>query len=498
MEHSKGTGSMATESERERQGMGANGPKGDANGSEGAAESDTATGYQLKVLGGRHSGAIMPLPPGRYSLGQDEESDFIFLDDAFLGGQVIIDVTGVIPKLEVTGIVKAAVEGQGVVPGQPLPIDSYQPIEVGATRFAIGPAHLPWPEPPATKAEAIGPDAGPETLAAEGGSVEAGNWPPATPEEKAVKAAQDAKLAKAAARRKRRPLVIAGSVALAGLLGLGTWLILRNPVDPAAVLRGILAELHFSEIKVVPLPGGYLLKGFIQTEADRDVLLNRVKTFQPPVKTRLISAEETRNSITGVLDLYQLDCPLAIGPMGKAVITCVIDNPKTAKEITESVRQGVQSETELEERFYQTGTVYPFVNRMLMAKILDHKIRLEVQKGRVTGVLVKNQMDSLEMQAWNEIRASFHSQFGMDLEERWTERLSPVLMHFNAASRELDSQLVGVTVGELSYITLKHRRKFFEGARLASGLTIKSIQRDRIVLSLDNVEQNYFLKKGAK
>jgi hypothetical protein len=86
----------------------------------------------------------------------------------------------------------------------------------------------------------------------------------------------------------------------------------------------------------------------------------------------------------------------------------------------------------------------------------------------------------------------------MDLEERWTDRLSPALLRFSAATRELDSQLVGVTVGELSYITLRNRRKFFEGARLASGLTVKSILRDRIVLSLDNVEQNYFLKKGRK
>ena len=470
----------------------------DFEGEGGGADTETAVGYQLKVLGGRHSGAIMPLPPGRYSLGQDEDSDFIFLDDAFLGGKVIIDVTGVIPKLEVTGVVKAAVEGQGVVPGQPLPFDSYQPVEVGATRFAIGPANLPWPEPAKAKPDEIDIVRGAEGAAGSEAERMEADWPPPTAEEKAAAADKEAKAARAAARRRRMPYVISGAIALSGLISLSAWLILRNPIDPAAVLRSILSELRFAEVRVVPLPGGYLLKGFLQTETERDLLINRVKTFQPPVKTSLISAEETRNSIQGVLDLYQLECPVDIGPMGKAVISCVIDNPRVVKEITEAVRQGVQSETALEEHFHQTGTVFPFVNRMLAAKVLDHKVRLEVQQGRVSGVLVKNQMDSAEMRAWNEIRVSFRSQFGMDLGERWTEKLSPVLMHFNAAARELDAQLVGVTVGELSYITLRHRRKFFEGARLASGLTIKSIQRDRIVLSLDNVEQNYFLKKGAK
>lgn len=453
-----------------------------------------SAGYQLRVLAGRHSGAVMPLPPGRYSLGQDETSDFIFLDDAFLGGQVVIDVTGVIPKLEVTGVVKALVEGQSPAPGQHLPLDSYQPVEVGATRFAIGPYHLPWPEPALPKNET----ALETSVALSDAPPSEANWPPPTEEEFVAAAAKAAKAAKAAARRRRMPFVIVGSLLASGAVALGAWLILHTPVDPAVVLRGILNELKLAEVHVESLPGHYLLKGFLQTEAERETLVRRVKDFSPPVKTRLVSAEETLTSIQGVLDLYALECPITIGRMGKVTITCISDNPRLAKEITESVRQGVQAETEVEQKFYPTGVAYPFINRMLAAKVLEHKVRLETQKGKVYGILVRNQMDSVEIGDWNTIRASFKGQFGMDLEERWTDRLSPALLRFSAATRELDTQLVGVTVGELSYITLKNRRKFFEGARLASGLTVKSILRDRIVLSLDNVEQNYFLKKGRK
>jgi type III secretion system YscD/HrpQ family protein len=434
-----------------------------------------AAGYLLKVLGGRHAGAEMPLAPGKYSLGQDEECDFIFLDDAFLGGRVVLDVTGLVPVLSTTGPVKAAVAGKTVA--DPQTVDLYEPVEVGSTRFALGHADRPWPEPPKPAAE---PEAAPPAPASDA-------------------APADGSASKSAgAKRRKLPFLIAALFLLLAGSGVFAWLKLRHVADPAQTLRGILAEMKLNEISVLPDPAGFLLRGFLESEAERDALLNRVKHFTPPVKTRLVSAEETRASIQGVLDLYHMELPVRIGPMGKAVITGICDNPRLIKEISEAVRQGVQSETEVEEHFHATGTVIPFVTKQLSARVLDHKVRVELIDGRLAGVLVKNQMDSAEMSAWNQVREAYRGEFGMDLDEKWTDRLSPALLRFNAATRELDSQLVGITVGEMGYITLRNRRKYFEGAKLASGLTVKSIEKDRIVLSLGNVEQNYFLKKGSK
>jgi type III secretion system YscD/HrpQ family protein len=357
------------------------------------------------------------------------------------------------------------------------------PIEVGSTRIALGRAGLPWPEPPRPEPAESAPEA-PLTANL------ADNWP-------AIEEPKHRFLPRRWERYRLRAILLAAVLALAGG-GVFAWSKLRQTVDPAAVLRGILAEMRLPEINVFPDHAGYLLKGFLETEAERDALLKRVKGFTPPVKTRIVSAEETRASILGVLDIYHLDLPIEIGPMGKAVITGICDDSNTIKELSEAVRQGVQSETEVQERFHGSGTVIPYTNKLLAAKVLDYKVRLELDKGRLAGVLVKNQMDSADMAAWRTVRASFRSQFGMDLEEKWTDRPSPALLRLSSAVRELDTQLVGVTVGEMSYITLRNRRKFFEGAKLSSGLTVKSIQRDRIVLSLGNVEQNYFLKKGSR
>jgi hypothetical protein len=107
-------------------------------------------------------------------------------------------------------------------------------------------------------------------------------------------------------------------------------------------------------------------------------------------------------------------------------------------------------------------------------------------------------MDSAEMAAWNGIRSAFRSRFGMDLQEKWTDRLSPVLLRFAQTARMLDADLVGVTVGEMGYLAFRNRRKYFEGARLPGGATVKSIRTDRIVLSLGGAERNYFLKKGPR
>lgn len=456
-----------------------------------APGAETAAEYQLKVLSGRHSGAIMPLPPGRHSLGQDEESDFIFLDDAFLGGRVIVDVTGTEPAIEVTGLVKASLDGRELTAENPVPLPSYRPVEVGATRFAIGPSRLPWPEP---ASPALPPDAKPAVAEIPSDANEVSD-PSPVPEGRTE---GDAEPVRKAPRRGRWILWVAATVLiLTALGGLAAWFYPRAKVDPAIRLRALLAELRLLEVKVEPASGGFLLKGVVPSDAERDSLSNRLKGFLPPVQANVTTLEEIRAAIQGVLDLYHMQCPVTLGPAGKAVVACVVDNPGIAKEMSESLRQAAPPETDLELRLRPVSEAYAFLNRELSARVLDHKVHPESAKGRMGCVLVKNQMDSLEMTGWNGIRASFRSEFGMDLEERWTERLPPVLLRFQSLAHVLDTQLVGVTVGEMSYITLKHRRKYFTGARLG-GITLKSIGRDRLVLSLDNVERNYLLKKGSK
>jgi type III secretion system YscD/HrpQ family protein len=456
-------------------------------------EAETASGYQLKVLSGRHTGAIMPLPPGRHSLGQDEESDFIFLDDAFLGGRVIVDVTGAEPTIEVTGQVKATLEGRELAPGAPAPLPSHKAVEVGTTRFAIGPADQPWPEPAAPQPA----ETAPADAAAPAGTGDA------TPASAPAEQPKEGEAASAAPKppRRRRGLWIAVAVPIIFAAALGGFAFFRpRPpvVDPAAQLRAMLVELHLPEVHVVPGPGGLLMKGFVRNQVERDSLNLRLEGFHHPVRIQLTTLEEIRGGIQGVLDFYHLQCPVTISPAGKATVACVLDNPGAAKEMTESLRQAMPPDADLDLRLYASSEAYAFLNRQLAARVLDHKIHPEARLGRIGCVLVKNQMDSLELKAWGSIRDSFRAQFGMDLDERWTERLSPVLQRFQNFAHMLDSQLVGVTVGEMSYITLKHRRKYFEGARLVGGLSLKSIRSDRLVLSLDNVEQNYFLKKGPK
>jgi type III secretion system YscD/HrpQ family protein len=275
------------------------------------------------------------------------------------------------------------------------------------------------------------------------------------------------------------------------------WLYPRPPVDTAAALRAILVEMRLSEARVESGEKGLHLKGFLRTEAERDSLAKRLAVFPAPVRVELVSADEIRNALQGVLDMYRMECSVTVAPQGKTTVSCIVEDPGATRELSESLRQAAPPEAALDLRLHPAADALSFLNRELSARVLAYKIHPEFQEGRLGCVLVKGKMDSLEMSAWNGIRESFRSKFGIVLEERWTERLSPVLQRFQNLARALESQLVGVTVGELSYIALKNRRKYFEGARLG-GLTLKSIHKDRLVLSLDNIEQNYFLKKEWK
>lgn len=450
-----------------------------------AKEFDRAT-WQLKVLGGRASGALLPLPPGKYSLGQDEDSDFIFLDDAFLGGKVILEIGAVsaAPMLRTTGLVKAQVGGK-LLSTEAVELGAYQAIDVGGTRFALGPAGEPWPEPKVADNEASVDDG---LKAAEAAAQEA-------------QARKAAALAAAQSRRQRRNRrLLRTGVALfilAGIAGIG-WTLFHERPDARAAVKAIIADLSLPDVKLVEAAGALWVKGFVRTEAERSALLARLGGVEPKVQARIISAEETRASILDVLALYQMDFDVDIGPGGKAVIAGVSDKPAMVQEILESVRQGVQSETEVEGRILPPGNVLPWLNQMLAAKALPHKVRLEASRGRLVGNLVKNQLDSLELDAWRTIKASFQSQFGLAIEDRWTDKLSPALLRFAAAAQELENDMRGVTVGELSYVTMRDGRKYFEGARLKSGPYIKSIGKDRIVMTIGNLEQNYFVKRGTR
>lgn len=465
-------------------------------------------GYQLRVLAGRHSGAVMPLPPGRYSLGQDEESDFIFLDDAFLGGQVILDVSGPLPMAAATGLLKAFMAGQPLTPEGRV-LEAYQDVEVGATRFAIGPADAPWPAPERAPERAAGTEdrdgSRAEPRPGEGDAPQAPGGPAAGSGGQAsdphpLPASAPAPAARPS--RLRKLFVLLPAACMLAALGLAgaryAWRANHPPPDPVLALRGVLGDLGLAEVEVQPEGKGFLLKGFLQTEAEREALALRIKDFAPPVRTRLISAEETRASIQGVLDTYHMEYSIRTGARGKVSIAGVCDDPRLAREIAEAVRQGVQAETEVETSLHPSGDLFSFLQRLLAANLLDHKVSLEVERGRLHGLLVRNQMDSAEMESWKRIQASFRGQFGMDLDEKWTDRLSPALLRLSAVIRDLDAHLVGITMGKLAYISLRDRRKYFEGARFPNGVILRTIHKDRIVLNLGKVEQNYYLKKGLK
>ena len=450
------------------------------------SESWTAAAFLLKVSGGRHSGATMSLVQGRYSLGQDQDCDFIFLDDAFLDGRIILDVTGDKPVISVEGITKATVGGKPMDKGSQV-LAAFEIVEVGATRFALGPAQEAWPEP----AKPPPPEAPPAEEAKSSPDAKSG------PQTSAGQVAADAN---ANAKSKRLRLLAILSAAIP-LVAAGVYFVMessRPKPNPPADIRAIIMELNLPEVALEDSthgPHALMVKGFVPTEADRSKLLARLSAYNPGIRSRIISAEETRGSVQGVLDLYGLAFTVEIGARGKAILHGVFDDTPRLKEILESVKQGVQSETEVEGRIVTLDSIRPYVNRLLVANQLEAKVRLEAGKGRLYGMLAKGKMEPREMEAWKTIKAAFKGQYGFDISDRWTDKLSPTLIKFALAAHELDSQLTGVTVGDLSHISLKKGGKFFEGGRLKSGPFIRSIQKDRIVLTVDGLEDTYFIKK---
>lgn len=430
----------------------------------------------------------MPLARACHNLGQDEECDLIFLDDAFLNGRVVLDLTGTVPKLSTTGEVKAVLDGQVVEGGRVL--EPYQSVEVGATRFALGIVGEPWPEPPKPEQASQ-----PETPV--GPSAEPDGSPVAMPAEAAnpVTLTRSVRIARFLLRR-RLPLLIGGGVLL--LASAITYLATRPVRDHAGEARGIIAGLALTEVRAREEGGDLVVEGFVPTEKEKEALTESLSGLGLRVKNAAITGEETFAAIRQVLEISDVNYIVEIGKGGKAMLKGVDDDSLRIVDIADASRQGVKPGVAVETGIQGSVVVKAYLSRLLAAKDLVHKIKVEIEKGRVYGLLVTGRMNDSELAAWGQIKASFQSQFGFQVGERWTEQLSPTLQQFAAAFKELDEGLLSVTPGEMAHISLRGGRKCFEGGRLRSGPYVQSIRKDRLVLSVGSVEEIYTIKKGRR
>jgi type III secretion protein D len=120
---------------------------------------------QLRILSGRHAGALLDLTPGNHSIGQDDDSDITITDWAFAPLALRVDRDG-------RCVAHWSVPMDGAAPNaRDHRLDDFVPCDFDGVVACIGPVDGDWPEDAALLARARRPQA---SLAARAVQVAAG------------------------------------------------------------------------------------------------------------------------------------------------------------------------------------------------------------------------------------------------------------------------------------------------------------------------------------
>lgn len=432
----------------------------------------------LQVLSGVHAGASVPLASGRYLIGREDVCDFIFCEEAFGEGTLLLDLSGEKPLLTASPGLPVQVQGHPLK-GLSQPLSLGDTVAVGFTAFSL-------------EAETAAPASG-----ATGTGKDPGQAPPAQVR-KPLKPPAPPRISQEAAPAGRGKVVLLGLAAL--LLPLAFWLVhflvsaAPDPEAQAAGIRRSLSGWGFADVRVQVKPQGLLVTGHVPKDKQKETLMAWLATQSPPPSTALWSVERTLQSARQVFELYQVDLQAAIGPGGRLEVRGALDDGRRVEEILAALKQDVSGIASLENRVRTSADLYAFFSRELARHRLVSKVSLEMDRGSLQASLLKDKFDSADAGRWKQVKAAARRELGLEVRERWTDLPSPILLKNTSALLELDQGLMAVHVGEVNRITLRNGKKFLEGARLRSGRVIKSIRQDRIVLEKDGREEIYYLK----
>lgn len=102
--------------------------------------------FYLKILSGNHIGAEIPLEPGRYSLGKDENCDLVLTDASVHEIELILEISEEGDFSIQTSTAEEALYLNGEPAGSSIQCDAFDIITSSGLFFALGPVDADWPE----------------------------------------------------------------------------------------------------------------------------------------------------------------------------------------------------------------------------------------------------------------------------------------------------------------------------------------------------------------
>lgn len=455
------------------------------------------------MLSGPHAGAEVRLVAGPYRIGRDEDADIVLEDQAMASEHALV-------VIEAGGTCVEPLLGEVLIDHVPHKdghkrVPFFTVLGFGATHLAFGPEGAAWPAlaPPAPRSPPAGPEAadaaaGAAPLAAPDGAGAAGAGVVPVPVAAAAVATSG--------RRGGRSSV----TTLAVMIGLGLVLLAR-PLEhmgeaPAAVIppppppvpgsaealaasepavRVALADVEVSGLKLEPdtRRGRLIVEGWVEDEAERKAVAERLAELDEPLSVRLWSREAVLDGVGTTLQA--LGRPIEsdwVGP-GEVSLRGYIPDASDLQRAVDLLQRDVAGLRAVRNEVMTDEAIEAWLARRLAEAGLAEAVRL---KRGDRGLQARGVLTAEQRAAFGKVAAAYAEGPGryLGLVEQFVDAkgsspnvpLPPEVARLGVRA---------VNPGPPAYVVLDDGQKYLAGSRLPGGWTLERIDKSAVVVSRD-------------
>ena len=471
--------------------------------------------FYLKILSGNHIGAEIPLEPGRYSLGRDENCDLVLTDTSIHEIELIIEISTEGQLQIQTSTADEPLYLNGSPVGSSTQCNHFDIIATSGLFFALGPSEVSWPELKLPELEYPESESEGDSESAEEEEGES-EFPDADFDENDVEEPslteglealsdyeeedeeddeeedEDSDLLSLLPAVDKKWLIAIPAVLVIVFAAVLIFSDSSEPPLPEVThldeARQIQRTLNLKDVSLKELPDKTLqVSGYVLTSKKKRELQRMLREKNIPFNIQVVAMNELRSNADALLKsrgynnlLLELDTT-----PGSLVLTGYVATSDELERLVTSLKQEIHGLVSVVDQVENQTSRVNTLRSMIREKGLSTRIHLVERPGQVS--LQGHLLDEGQVFNLQELVRRFRDRYGKNPEIVVATR-SPSGQSVQKKA-EADSNLLpslnirGISMGRIPYVVMEDGSKYLIGAKLANGYIIEDINIEYLLLT---------------
>ena len=484
--------------------------------------------FYLKILSGNHIGAEIPLEPGRYSLGRDENCDLVLSDASINEIELIIEISdeGQLQVQTSTADEPLYLNGEPV--GSGTHCNPFDVVTSSGLFFAMGPSEVSWPDIALPELNRPEPEEVPEKRDAdpEGSGDDA--FPDAeihdTDVDVILSMAENPETISLAEdddhedeednnnpleNINKKWLIAAPTILIAFFIVIlavtgGTTETHTPEISYLSQAQQVQQILKLKDIVFKELPNKtIMISGYVSTNKKKRELQRLLRERGVPFNIQVVAMNEMRSNADILLKGLGYK-NLLLEPdttQGSLVLTGYIATADELNRLETTLMQEIHGLISVVDQVENQSGRMNTLKSMLREKKLSARIHLVERPGKVS--LQGNLLDEGQVYNLQELVKRFRDRYGDNpaLEIATKSANSPFTTTKASNGPSLPSlNIRGISMGRVPYVVMDDGSKYLIGAKLANGYIIEDINIEYLLLTngIDRIKYRLGGNRGGQ